>query len=74
MNEQMDKAQVQLQEEVKKMASLQAKVTEGEVCLFETLWNIKHWTPLKSAVRKKKKVKVMSSQDESTRCMTENFA
>lgn len=69
----MDKAQVQLQEEVKKVASLQAKVTEGEVCLFETLWNIKHCTTLKSAVRKKK-VKVMSSQDESTRCMTENFA
>lgn len=27
----------QLQEEVKKVASLQAKVTEGEVCLFQAL-------------------------------------
>lgn len=33
LNEQMDKAQVQLQEEVKKMASLQAKVTEGEAAI-----------------------------------------
>lgn len=37
ISEQMDEVKVQLQSEVKKVASLQAKVSEGEVGLFETL-------------------------------------
>lgn len=36
VNEHMDKVKVQLQDEVKKVASLQAKVIEGEVCPFQT--------------------------------------
>lgn len=34
VSEQMDQVKVQLQGEVKKVASLQSKVTEGEVCHF----------------------------------------
>lgn len=42
-----------------------------------SLWNsLKHQTlnTFKVCCQEKKQVKVMSSQDESTRCMTENFA
>lgn len=35
MNEQLDTVNVQLQEELKNVSSLQAKVSELEVCVFQ---------------------------------------
>lgn len=35
MNEQLDKVKAQLQEELKNVSSLQAKVSELEVCVFQ---------------------------------------